>query len=192
MGLILFGSILIFFYIAKLFFPQFIVGVAELPGIVKFGKFVDTHIWAYHIYNIVIGFFSAYIYCCGCCRKRKFNWKESLILFGFVILLRLISIFKPEQYTSMNYVIMCISPFILCWYNKSISSKMFISTIMCFSVDIVSQILSIEIRNLIPLSTNLNIATITILLIDGWIWRTLLYLFFNDKSLNERKEENGN
>ena len=36
MGLILFGAILVAFYLAKIFFPEFIVGVAEIPAIVNF------------------------------------------------------------------------------------------------------------------------------------------------------------
>lgn len=189
MGLILFGSILTFFYIAKLFFPQFIVGVAELPSIVRFGKFVDTHAWAYHLYNIFVGFLSQYIFTCACCRKAKLNWKQSLIVLSFMITLRFISVFMPEHYSAMNYVVLYLIPFVLCLIDKNVNSKTFISTSVCFCVDIVSQVLSIQIRNLVPLSTKLNIATITILLIDGWIWRTLLYLFFNNENKIERNEK---
>ena len=41
MGLILFGAILVAFYLAKIFFPEFIVGVAEIPAIVNFGNLID-------------------------------------------------------------------------------------------------------------------------------------------------------
>ena len=189
MGLILFGSILVFFYVAKLFFPQFIVGVAELPSIVRFGNFVDTHIWAYHLYNILVGFLSAHIISCASCRKKFLNWKESLVVLSFMIALRFISILIPTQYDAMNYVIMYLIPFVLCLIDKNVNSKTFISTSICFCVDIVSQVLSIQIRNLVPLSAKLNIATITILLIDGWIWRALLYFFFNNENTIERNEK---
>lgn len=46
MGLILFGVILIALYVAKIFFPEFIVGIAEIESVVKFGQYVDTHQWA--------------------------------------------------------------------------------------------------------------------------------------------------
>ena len=56
MGLILFGAILIAFYIVKIFFPQFIVGVAEIPSIVAFGNYVDSHEWAKQLFNIATVF----------------------------------------------------------------------------------------------------------------------------------------
>ena len=90
MGLILCGSILILFYIAKLFFPQFIVGVAEIPDVVKFGEYIDSHVWAYHIYNVFVGFLTGYIYCAACCRKSKLNWKDCVILLGLILFLRFI------------------------------------------------------------------------------------------------------
>jgi hypothetical protein len=191
MGLLLCCGILVTFYILKLACPEFIVGVAELPTIVSIGTFIDTHSWAYFIYNIVIGFLSAYIYCGACCRKTKFNWKECLIILSFVLLLRGFNLLMPNQYNAMNYVVTYITPFIICLFNKSVSQKTFISTSICFCVDIVSQVLSLEIRNLIPLSKSLNIATITILLIDGYIWRTILYLFFNYKT-NREETDYGN
>lgn len=46
MGLILVSIILIVFYVIKIVNPYFIVGIAETPAIVKFGKYIDTHKWA--------------------------------------------------------------------------------------------------------------------------------------------------
>ena len=53
MGLILFGVILVAFYVAKIFFPEFIVGVAEIPEIVKFGTLIDSNIIYRSIFDIL-------------------------------------------------------------------------------------------------------------------------------------------
>ena len=43
MGLILCGVLLVAFYLAKIFFPEFIVCVAEIPAIVNFGEWQKVH-----------------------------------------------------------------------------------------------------------------------------------------------------
>ena len=182
MGLILCGAILVLFYIAKIFFPQFIVGVAEIPSIVAFGEYVDTHKWAYIFFNMGVNYFGSYILFCACCRKKFLKGKDNLILLFFVVSARLVSEFLPQHYSSYNYVALIGFPFLMNLIDKNLTKETFISTVVCFCVDISSQILSVEIRNLFLLSTHINVATMTILLIDGMIWRTLLYLFFNHKN----------
>lgn len=185
MGLILCGAILVLFYIAKIFFPQFIVGVAEIPSIVALGEYVDTHKWAYIIFNMGVNYIGSYILFCACCRKKYLNWKDNLILLSFVVSARLVSEFLPNHYSSYNYVALVGFPFLMCLVDKNLTKGTFISTVACFCVDILSQVMSVEIRNLFLLSTHINVATMTILLIDTWIWRILLYLFFNHKTNKE-------
>ena len=185
MGLLLFGAILIAFYIAKIFFPQFIIGVAELPSIVKFGNYVNSHKWANHLFNIFTSFTLNYVYFCACCRTYKLNLKQFLVLVVYIITLRLISLFAPTSYTPINYLTMVLVPFTMCLVDKNLNDKTFVSTIICFSVDIITQLLSLKIRDIVIMSTNLNPATFFILLIDALIWRVLLYLYFNYKNKGE-------
>ena len=51
MGLILFGAILVAFYLAKIFFPEFIIAIAEIPSIVNIGNYIDSHLWLYYLVN---------------------------------------------------------------------------------------------------------------------------------------------
>lgn len=185
MGLLLTGGILITFYILKLVCPQFIVGVAELPTVVKLGNFIDSNKFTYYLFNDIINFIHAYIYVCACCRVKKLSLKPTIILAVSILVLNLVSIFIPEHYVSMNYVMFILVPFLSCFVNKSLGIETFISTIVCFCVDIVSQVLSVLIRDVVVMSNEYNSATFLILLIDMLIWRTLLYLFFNDKSIRE-------
>lgn len=185
MGLILFGVILIAFYIAKIFFPEFIVGVAQIPTIVKFGDYVDTHKWAYYLFNFTIGITVGSIFWMACCRKSYLSIKNFLIVYAANIILIIVMMFMPNHYNSINYVVLYCTPFIICLADKKLSKETFTSTTICFSIDIFAQIFSSEIRDLFVLSSHINSATLTILLIDVWIWRLLLYLFFNYQNKKE-------
>lgn len=185
MGLILVGVILIAFYVIKLAFPDFIIGVAETPSIVKFGQYVDTHKWAFHLYNLVIGYLGGYIYCCACCRKYKLNFKDNIILLLANVVLIFVSQFALQYYSIVNYVLFIFVPFLMCVFDRNLNDKTFISTSICFSVDIIAQLLSTAIRNLVIMLTCVNSASMTILLIDTLIWRLLLLCYFNYKNKKE-------
>lgn len=181
MGLILFGAILVAFYVAKIFFPQFIVGVAEIPSIVKFGNYVDSNKWAKHLYNVVNAFACLYFYLGACCRTYKFSWKGFCIIALDIILLRLLSELGSKYYTTINYVFMILIPFLICVVENKLNKLTFTSTTICFAVDCLSQIMSLEIRDLIPFIHNINSATFFVLMIDVFILRIMLYLFYNYK-----------
>lgn len=182
MGLILFGVILVAFYIAKIFFPEFIVGVAEIPSIVKLGNYVDSHKWASILFHFVVGTIGGYIYCCACCRVKILTLRQTLVFVAFSITSQLLQRFQPKIYTPYTYVILVLVPFVLSRLEKNIRYELFVSTSCCFSIDIMSQALSLVIRDVFTMTTAINSATLTILLIDTWIWRILLYLFFNNKN----------
>lgn len=188
MGLIIFGAILVTFYVLKRVCPEFIIGIAEIPSIVKFGKYVDTHLWAYYIVNFTLCYIGGYIYYCACCRKSKLNLKQSLIVAGFIIFSLILQKVAINVYTPFNYVMAILVPFTILLTENNLTKETFKSTVACFSVDILAQALSMEIRNIIIMTTQVNIATLTILLIDTWIWRILLYCYFNSKK--QKKEIN--
>lgn len=183
MGLILFGAILVFFYIAKLFFPEWIIGVAETPRIVEIGEYIDSHLWAFFVFNIVIGFIYGYIYCGACCRVYKLNCKAIIVLSISIVILLIFSMFIPEHYTAINYLIFYSTPFAICLVNNIASKETYISASICFAVDLLAQILTLEIRDLTTMSTAINSASVFILMIDMLIWRILLYLYFNKKEI---------
>lgn len=187
MGLILFGAILLLFYVAKIFFPEFIVGVAEIPSVVAFGNYVDSHLWATLLFTFAVSFVGGYIYGCACCKQNKLSKIQVLILAATVILLMICQWLTPQMYVAMNYTAFIVMPFLMIVADKRLGKETFISTVSCYSIDIVSQALSIAIRDIVVMSTCINSATMTILLIDTWIWRILLYLFFNHKK--EKGEE---
>ena len=97
MGLILFGVLLLSFYVIKIFFPDFIVGVAEMPSIVKFGNYVDNHKWAYYLFYGITSFISMYLFGCACFSIKKLKAIECLFLVGLFIVSSLIEAFLPTQ-----------------------------------------------------------------------------------------------
>lgn len=185
MGLILTSAILVLFYIAKIFFPELIVGVAEIPSIVKFGNYVDSHKWAFIIFHFSVSFLGGYVYACACCKKVNLNKMQTLILAITVSFLIFTQELLPQIYAPINYVVLMLMPFLMMFFSKELSKDTFCSTVISFAIDITAQALSVVIRNIVLLSTCINSATMTILLIDGMIWRMLLYLFFNYKNKKE-------
>ena len=184
MGLILFGAILIALYVAKLFFPEFIVGIAEIESVVKFGQYVDTHQWAYYTYYFIVGFVSGYIYFCACCRKKRLTIAQVCILCLEVILLFIVQKYLIQYYTTINIVCLVLLPAIFCAMDKCTDIKYIYSTTTCLTIHMLSQMFSLMIRDISIRISYPNAATLTILLVDVYIWTMLLYNYFNYK---ERK-----
>lgn len=181
MGLILFGAILIVFYIIKIFFPQFIIGIAETPRIVEIGTAIQSNKWFLHLFNFANGYINNYFLTCACCRTYKLNWKGNIILISCLILLSIFMEVYPQHYANLNFICLLAIPFLTCLVNKKVSSETFISTVVCFCLDILFQIFSLLVRDLTVMTIYPNIVTILVLLIDVYIWRILLYLFYNYK-----------
>lgn len=188
MGLILCGVLLVAFYIIKIIYPEFIIGIAETPQIVKIGNYIDNHKWAYYLFDSILSFVGAYLYCGASCRKSRLSLKSILIIIASIILLKLVSEFLPYQYTAINYAFFGFLPFLICLGEKNINKNTFISTSICIFIDIMAQSISMAIRDIVLMATHLNSITFLILLIDTWIWRILLFMFFNYK---KKEIENG-
>ena len=187
MGLILCGAILVAFYVLKIFFPHFIIKVAEIPRLVKFGNWVQSNKWYLHIFNFITGYIHGYILFCACIRSKVLNWKENLILFLELTLLNIILEFYPIQYSPLSCAFMAITPFIMCVFSHKLSKETFISTLVCFSLELAFEFFSIAVRDLISITPCVNVMIVLILMIDVFIWRIILYLFFNYK--NTKKGE---
>jgi hypothetical protein len=188
MGLIIFGALLILFYALKLICPNFVVGVAETPSIVKFGNFVDRNLWACHLFNGITSYFVMLLYTCACCRIKCFNAKEHFYLFVNVLSAILVQVYLPNfalYYNFMGYLIM---PLIICLSRKLQDFSIFYFTCICFVITTIAQCLSLEIRGIYSIISYPNTATYFVLLIDAYIWNCLLYLYSN---YDKKGEQNG-
>jgi hypothetical protein len=173
MGLILSASILGVVYIIKLFFPNFIVGVAHLESITRIGHYIDCHKWAWYLASSILSFFIYYFYCCACCKRKSLYTKEIIIIIATILALFVVREFIPTQYTSLNISTMVLIPFIM--------KAEFKSTTICFVFCNFVQTISGEIRGIMAMVSNFNFATLIILMIDYYILIILLYFYFNFK-----------
>lgn len=181
MGLIVFGGILITLYTIKLFFPKFFVGVAELSSIVALGTYVDTHFWAYYLFNFIISMITYFFYCCACCRKSNLNYIEWIIIAVCNIALFVIQEVLPQYYVYFNIMSLTGIPCIMCLISKNVSIKYMYSSCVVFCIHNIAQMLTLEIRDISTLISLPNSATFTILVIDSLIWLVLLYNYYNFK-----------
>ena len=184
MGLLLFGIILVACYIMKIFFPDFIVGVAEIPSIVSFGNYVDSHKWAYYLFNSATSFITMYFYGCACCKINKLNLIEILSLVFIIIFSYFVEAFLPNQLLAYNFAVYLVFVFVICYNRKINDINIFYSNAICFVITTFAQSISLEIRDISTLISYPNTATYFVLLIDLYIWNILLYLFFNYKGEN--------
>lgn len=181
MGLVIFGAILVSIYLLKLIFPTFVVGVAEIPSIVAFGNYVDSHLWAYYLFTGLNSFIIGYFYCCACCRKKFLSLRELCILVIEVLLLFVIQKYLPQYYLMLNILCMVIMPTIMNLLNRQQDIKYLYSTVVTLSIHLLSQMFSLMIRDISTIISYPNTATLTILLIDMYIWEFLLYSYYNYK-----------
>ena len=96
MGLIICGVLLVTVYLLKLIVPGFVVGVAEVDAVVKFGEYIDTHEWAHYIFSFIVSFATYYFYCCACCRKKMISWKDAILISVVIIGLLFVSKLLPD------------------------------------------------------------------------------------------------
>lgn len=188
MGLIIFGFILIALYLLKLIVPEFVIKVAQTDSVVRFGNYVDSHKWAYYLFTFFVSMFTYYFYCCACCRKKNLKIIDWFIIIVVNILLYLIQIYLVEYYMYANIISLLLTPCIICLIDKRKDIKFLYSTTITFAIHLIAEALSLSIRDLKIMISNPNIATLTILLIDGFVWLLLLYNYFNYKE----KKNNGN
>ena len=181
MGLILCVGLLLAFYIIKLIFPHWIVGVAETPNIIAFGEYVDAHLWANTLFHFLFSFAICYLYVCACVRQRKLDRWQVAIMCAFIVLSIFLKYVNSDLNVPYNYVLLVLMPFVIAWQSDILTEKTFTSTAICFSIDVLSQALSAKIRDVFALASYINSATITILLVDVVIWRVILYFYFNFK-----------
>lgn len=182
MGLMLCGAFLIAFYLIKIICPEFIIGIAETPRIVEIGITIQSNKWYLHLFNFAVGYLHGYVFYCACCRTFKLGYKGHLLILTSLVVLGFVMEFLPEHYSTINYISLILTPFLICLTNNNLSKETFISTVVCFSLDLWFQIMSMLVRNLTVLTTRGNTVTFLILFIDGFIWRIILSLLFNYKN----------
>ena len=160
-------------YFLKIFFPQEFVMAISNEKIIAIGNFVDSHKWAYYIFGSIFPFITYWCYLCATCRKPYLKWKEALIVIGSILFSYAINEFDANMALQFSYCIMIILPCVLGAKLKEVS--------IVFSIHILSQYLSLQIRGLPLLLTSVNFATVLLMGLESYIWLALFYIIFNYK-----------
>lgn len=181
MGLIIFGIMLISFYLLKIINPEFVIELSEVDRVVELGEYVDSHKWAYYLFFFIISFAGGYFYLCACCRKKSLKFRDCCLLAIEVAFLFIVERFLIEHYVLINMVCLFLMPTIVCYWDKRTDIKYFYSTTACLTIHNIAQVISLQIRNISTLINFPNSATFTVLTIDAFIWLVLLYNFYNFK-----------
>lgn len=185
MGLIIFVAILIGVYAIKIINPEFIVGVAETESIVKIGTYIDTHKWAYYLATILLSFMVEYLYCCACCRKRKLNWKDLIVVFCSIGISLVVQKYIPQMFSVIDVCLLIAMPLVINLINKNTNYKMIYSLGITFLINNLSQLISLQIRDIGLMIAQYNFASLIILVIDAYIWLFILYFYFNFNKENK-------
>ena len=97
----------------KIFFPQFVIEVAQIDSITRIGHYIDTHKWAWYVATFAFSFIAYYFVCCASCKRQKLNIKEIGIIVATIVLLFIIKEFLPYQYTAVNISSLILLPYIM-------------------------------------------------------------------------------
>lgn len=181
-AIILIVCMLVFQYILKIFFPQEFVLVISNPNIIKFGEYVDNHLWASILTGIITSFITYWFYLCATIRKWKLNLKEVFI----VLIIIISSIFIDRFLTDFSLMFGILSMLILPLVFKANKLK---DVVIPFSIHFIVQYLSLNIRSIGILIPSSNFAMLLILTLDMYFVLILLYLLFNFHNIKKSKGE---
>jgi hypothetical protein len=164
---------LVALYVLKIFFPEQFVMAIQNEQFVKIGNFIDSKEWLSYICSGITMFVGTYFYLCATTRKWYLSIKEISLLLGFVIATQLLYLYDANLANGISIMMMIILPCILKSDLKT--------TTTAFCIHYTSQLLSLKIRDLPLLLTNINSIISIFLTFECYLWLLLLYLYFNYK-----------
>lgn len=172
---------LIALYVLKIFFPEQFVLSVENETIIAIGNYIDSNEWASIIYGIIIGCIFDYFYFGAVCKQKLLNWKLIVIILiyniGFALYYNLAGIDIITKYSNIIVAISsCYMILLPMFFTKTIRELS-----ITYSINYVSQSLSLSIRNIAVLTTNTNSIVNLIMSLECYFWIILLFLYFNFK-----------
>lgn len=164
---------LIFFYIAKIFFPEWFILQISLPNLVKIGKIIDNNWILHEICAIITSFITYFLYICSIKHKWFINWKELIIIVCCITINHLTYEFDTDISSILSICSFLIIPLF------DLKNSKLKSICLVFSIHLLSQCLAIKIRNLPFLLTNVNYISIFLMGLESYFWLLLFYFYNN-------------
>lgn len=160
-------------YILKIFLPEQFVFIIENEQLMIMGNFVNEHVWLDNIVAVLTSFITYWLYLGAVLKKWVLNWKELIAVAVTITITHLLYEFDQNLYSAVSIIALLIVPLILSADYKAVA--------IVFSVHYLSQTLSLSIRNLPMLLTNINFASVFLLTFECYLWLLLFYLYYNYK-----------
>lgn len=160
-------------YILKIFFPEQFVMSIENETIITIGNYIDSNAWAYYLFGIATSFLTYWLYLCAVCKRWYLNWWQCLIVLAVIGASIGFSFVDINLYSALSYSSFVFLPMLFKSDLKQVA--------IVFPIHLLSQSLSLSIRNLPIYMTNINALTIHLLGIESLFWLILFYIYFNYK-----------
>ena len=160
-------------YVLKIFFPEQFVMAIENETIVSIGNYINDNQWAYYLFGIFTSFLTYWLYLCAVCRKWYLNWWQCLIVLGVIGISIGLSFADTNIYSAFSIITFVALPALFKSDLKNVA--------VCYSIHLISQAITLTIRNLPMYMHTFNILNVFLLSIDMYLWMLLLYICFNYK-----------
>lgn len=168
---------LVLCYVLKIFMPEQFVLSIEIKVLIDIGNFIDVHDWLYYIFGITTSFITYWLYLSAVCRRWYLRWYECLTILMVIGTSIGFNFIDVNLCSALNYTSFIFLPLLFGARLKE--------TGVAFTIHILSQFLSLSIRDLPIYFTDVNSVTLLIAGIDAYLWLALLYIYYNYK-----KEDN--
>lgn len=168
-------------YVAKIFFPAEFMMSIQSENAIKLGSFIDNRQWLFYIFLGITAFITYWLFLCACSHRYFLKWYECLYIVATVIVNRLVYL-----YVDANALTTAISMASF-WFLPALTKGKTKTTAIVFTVHILAQALSLNIRSLPMYLTTVNSITTFCLGFESYLWLILFYIIFN-----YNKKENKN
>lgn len=160
-------------YILKFFFTQEFVMLIENERIVEIGTFIGERPWLQEICDIITAFITYWLYLGAVTQKPCLSIKEVILVFIAIACCHTVYFFDPQMSSTLSIIAMLGIPAIM---NAKLRP-----VIIVYATHYASQALSISIRGLPALLTNVNYMTMFLMILECYFWLLLFYLYYNIK-----------
>ncbi len=160
-------------YVLKIFFPEQFVLSVENETIIAIGNYIDSNEWAYYLFGIFTSFLTYWLYLCAVCRKWYLNWWQCLIVLATIGASIGLNFVDVNICSALNYASFVFLPLIFGSNLKTVA--------IVYTVHMVSQALTLTIRNLPIYMVNINSLSFTLITFEMYFWLLLFYFYYNYK-----------
>lgn len=176
-------------YVLKIFFPEQFVMAIENETLINIGNFIDNNPWLLGMFGFILSMTTDYLFFGAVCKRKWLGWKLLIIMAIYNISIELMYGLVPieiiDKYAILiSAVSSCYMIFLPMFFTKTIKELS-----ITYTINYVSQALSLSIRDFGLLLTNVNTITMFIFSFESYLWLILLFLYFNYKGDKKKWEE---